>query len=357
MNLTLAVPSLLWPAALVEHETRLDAPALARLLRGRIIGSPLALGPEAWLAERCGLGTRPDPALAPALAMAEGLPADGGYWLLAEPVHLQLSHDDVSLALSLNPLPATDSEALLETLNAHFASEAWTFFSGPSGRWYLRSAIAPALRTVPPRLAWRRPVRHFLPSGENSRSWHRAITELQMLLYEHAVNRHREARGELSVNSLWFWGGGQYAQAQPLTQGTLIAGPGLAADLFRACGLSPEPRPCDASAWKPKETETLIWLDSLDLAMASGDHAEWTQKLIELETEWFAPLVQQVHQGKIERLRLLAFGREQMQLTEYQKPSLWQRFSERKAPPLSALLRQAEAEDSVANSDSPQSRD
>jgi len=347
MNVTLALPSLLWPAAAAAIEPPIAAPALARLLRGRAIGSPLVEGPETWLAERCGLATRPDAALAPALALAEGLPGASGYWLLAEPVHLQLGHDDVSLGSCLGALPAPENATLLATLNTHFAPEEWSFSAAASGRWYLRTPKAPALQTHPPRLAWQRPVRFFLPAGDSGRTWHRALTEIQMLLHEHPANRDREARGAPPVNSLWFWGGGQYSSPKPAIESALIVSPGLALDLFHACGLKPEASPEDAGGWTPSADETLIWLDSLDTPMMDGGTAGWAAALAKLEADWCAPLVQKVHQGRIDKLRLLAFGRELMQITEYRKPSLWQRIRQPKAPPLSHLLQRTAGEEST----------
>ncbi len=338
MRLTLALPSLLWSAALGQDTVLPNTPVLAQLLAGRRVGGALALGPEEWLAERCGLPTRPDPALAAPLALADGLPAQEAYWLLAEPVNFRVGHSDVSFAQSLAPLPAEDANALLTAMNAHFHADGWQFAAGRSGRWYLRLASAPTLATFPPRHAWHRPVRHHLPRGADAKRWHRALMEAEMLLHDHAVNRAREARGDLPVNSLWLWAGGGISAAPPVRQAPIWAAEGMASDLARACGSPWRPLPENALALQGAGDEALLWLEVLDDPWQANDVATWAARLQALEVAWLAPLWQRLLRGELERLNLLAFGQDFAQFIETRRPPWLRRFFPTKRPSLASLL-------------------
>lgn len=52
-------------------------------------------------------------------------------------------------------------------------------------------------------------ITEALPRGTDDKIWIRLLNEIQMVLFEHPVNQQREARGELPVNAVWFWGNGK----------------------------------------------------------------------------------------------------------------------------------------------------
>ena len=47
-----------------------------------------------------------------------------------------------------------------------------------------------------------------MPSGEGAGDYRGLVSEIEMALHDHDVNRHREARGLQPLNCLWLWGGG-----------------------------------------------------------------------------------------------------------------------------------------------------
>ena len=62
--------------------------------------------------------------------------------------------------------------------------------------------------TRPPEAALGAPLIPYLAAGPDAARWRRWQNELQMLLFEHAVNRRREASAHVGVDSVWLWGGG-----------------------------------------------------------------------------------------------------------------------------------------------------
>lgn len=116
------------------------------------------------------------------------------------------------------------------------------------------------------------------------------LNELQMLLFTHPVNRARETRGELPVNSVWLWGGGT-RPAESTVRMPIYARDSEA----RALGLF-----CRAPVLSPPsqlekvmlEAEGVTLLDELAEAGECGDAYGWRDALRDLEKDWFVPLLE-----------------------------------------------------------------
>jgi len=137
---------------------------------------------------------------------------DSAYWLYAAPVHLVLQRDSFSLA---GPVPLDlgleEGEALTRTLNTHFAADGMQFFWHQQ-QWFLRLQQNPDIATVHPQKAVNQDINEFLPTGKGASTWASFQNELQMLLFDHPVNRARENKRLTVVNSIWCYGGGQLRQ-------------------------------------------------------------------------------------------------------------------------------------------------
>ncbi|MFQ6110628.1 MAG: 2,3-bisphosphoglycerate-independent phosphoglycerate mutase, partial [Nitrospinota bacterium] len=84
-------------------------------------------------------------------------------------------------------------------------------------------------------------LKHLPPLSWGARLL-RLITDGQLLLKEHPLNRERLERGELPANSPWFWGGGKREELTAFRQrwgvdGALVAAVPLVKGLGRAAGL------------------------------------------------------------------------------------------------------------------------
>ena len=169
MHFTIVVPGLLdWPLvalAAVEKE----APALARLLAAAPSPTIEEDGLVATACRYCGISKQQDWPVAPWLARAAGLDTDGAYWLCDDGIR---------------------------------------FFAPEPARWFARVEHAPRLVTFPPEAALGAPLVPYLAAGPDAARWRRWQSEMQMLLFEHAVNFSREQSGRAAVDSVWLWGGG-----------------------------------------------------------------------------------------------------------------------------------------------------
>jgi len=222
------------------------------LLRAR------GFAPRAGQNLSCGLG----PLLHARDAAGTDAPAPGGadpVWL-AELVHIAPSRDGAAL------LPARDlaitpdqSLALFDAAQRVLAESGFTARRTGIERWRILpqdTATLPA--SVSPSLVGITSVNDWWPQDAATRPWRRLVNELQMLWFDHPVNRARAAHGLRAVNSVWVFGGG-------------------AGDQFHETADSP-----------PAQTHA-----QLAPSHATRDWGGWLAALADLEKNVFEPLARQ----------------------------------------------------------------
>lgn len=164
-------------------------------------------GYSAALARLFGLEAETLPALQLA---AEGIDPGADAWFRADPVHLLAGMHSLTLFDDRHlGLRAEETEALLATLNRHFAGEI-EFLAPHPFRWYARFRAPVGSSAVPLDQVAGGAIAPESLAGPEARELQRLNLEIQMLLHDHPVNAARETRQEATVNSLWFWGGGRF---------------------------------------------------------------------------------------------------------------------------------------------------
>ena len=299
MHCELVVPAL-FAAREVPH-----LPALELLLaRGRPAREQ-ALSLESWLAQTFGLAESSLPAGA-ITALADGVNAGGPRgdfcWLRADPVHLRIERDRLTLIPSAGfSILRDEAEAFAATLNRHFGDELTIYPLRPD-RWCLHSAGDIALDASAPVELAGQEVDANLPRGPEAAHWHALMNEVQMALHDHPVNLEREQRGEPAVNSVWFWGAGRLPGAARGPWHSVTADEPLATGLARLAGLRHRALPATASDWlerAPEDGRHLVVLDALRGALALGGTESHSEQLAAMEARWFAPLLEALRRGRI----------------------------------------------------------
>lgn len=299
VQVTLLIPDLLPPPG-AESIARGQAPFLRRLLARGNTSRFAPIATEHWLCQAFEVEPRTDWPVAALTALLDGLPAESGHWLRADPIHLQLHRDRMAVlaapALALTP---DEADALCATLNEHFHSESMRIEAARPARWYLACPAGLDLKLPPPsRVAGRALPREALPAP-----WHRRLTEIQMLLHEHPVNRAREARGAPPVNSLLLWGYGRRPAVPGRHYGQIWSGDALAIALALQSGAETADTPASAADWfercaqAPAQAQHLIQIDEAHLAARYGGPEAWLGALERLERDWFAPLWARLGRG------------------------------------------------------------
>jgi hypothetical protein len=317
MRFTLVLPGLLDLPSAAFACIENSAPALARLVVAGGAPTTEQDGLIAAACRVCGIAKQQDWPVAPWLARAAGVDPGGAYWLCAEPARFIVGQSDVRLGGLISDLEAADAQALVEMLNAHFAADRIHFVAPTPSRWFARAEPAPRISTRPPEAAFGAPLTAYLAAGPDGARWRGWQNELQMLLFEHPVNRRREASGLASVDSVWFWGGGTCAEPAAHASRIFAAG-GLVSALGRSAGLEPAPLPA-AFAALPSATARVAWLGTLDADSVDA-------QLSALDSAWCAPAERALHAGSIGEVELLLGGRALTLGWCVSRPSLAQRW-------------------------------
>ncbi len=251
-------------------------PALERWLARAHGSREAACGTRGWIAAAFQL---PSPPPYAALALeGEGL-GRAGVWMRADPVHLAVGQDAVALRdASYLGVTREESNALVDALGTFFDSDGLTFISPAPDRWYVRVPEAEVPVTTALHDALGRNVFGLLPRGSGALNWASAITETQMLFASHPVNLEREAKGQPTINGVWFWGEGSLPAKLSRPYAGVEGGDEIVRGLARLSGAGPV---IEAGGG-------LAILDAAAQALSRGDENGWLAAVAALEVDWFS---------------------------------------------------------------------
>lgn len=289
--LQLIVPGLLGPlppAAKTWDALRRPLPALSRVLaRGRTERRDRPLDYTALLGPHFGLEAGAELPAGPLSLLGDGGEPGEGYWLRADPVHLQADRDRLMLFAPGAVAPG-EAQALVAECNRLLVQDDYRLEAPTPERWYLRCPQPLALQTQPVDAVRGRYVDDYLPQGPDARRWMALMTELQMVLHGAWANHEREAGGALPINGIWCWGGGVLPRpsrrwSAVLAEEPVLKGLALASD----------------SAWQPLPREAtslpagdvLVALTLPRQALQGEDFEAWLAELASFDVQWLAPLL------------------------------------------------------------------
>jgi hypothetical protein len=268
----------------------LRAPFLEKWLARSDVARVEARSATRWLAAAFALA-EPAPVAAIALA-AEGEPA-GGAWLRADPVHVRIDREKTSLhAAAVLEIERDEADALLETLQRHFASDGFEFRAPAPDRWYVRVPTGEVPDTMPLDEALGRNVQKVMPNGKGRIKWPSALTEIQMLFAAHEVNAARESAGRPIINSIWLWGGGERPGSLAVPYASMRADDAFARGLGTLSGARVRGSPTalrDLTATSAADW-VLAMSDAPQRAIQRGSAPEWIEAVSGLDRAWFEGL-------------------------------------------------------------------
>jgi hypothetical protein len=306
MRLTLLIPELIWPepgdtAALGDLPCPALGTLLARSKRTRTASkSDDGATFDASIAHCFGLAQNVP--FAPLRLLGEGIEPGTHHWACADPVHLKFHHERLILAEGATiGVSAEEAGELTTALNQYFG-DIGKFSAAAPDRWYLQLVEEADFQTPPLSAMAGRRIEQQLPEESRTAWLRKLLNEAQMVLHSHACNEARADAGRMTVNSLWLWGPGQLpCTLEAKHDGVWSAHP-LAKGLARCAGIASHNTPASfAELCKQAgaESRPLVVIDTLLAAVQYEDAAAWRQGILELETQWFAPLLQAVRSGRI----------------------------------------------------------
>ncbi len=330
MNLHLLIPALLWPDLSqrdIYHD--LSLPALEIILaRSELIqDQPKEI--DAWLCHTFGITKQQNWPVAPIMLQIDSpdkIKNNKDYWIRADPVHLRIEQNHIMLADSqIFQITQEEANQFAEVLNDNFSKDSLIFLPLRPDRWYVHTADIPMIHTHSLSQMTCRNINNSLPFGQDSIRWHKIFNEIQMLLHEHPLNQARTVRGELAINSIWFWGGGTMPEKVISHYNQVWSHDAFPRALAQASHTQQAELPSSAATWQQSATSGnhLVVLNTL-LEKANYKNAySWRENLKELEQNWFKPLHQALQKGKIDQLTITAMNENSTLNFTITRGSLW----------------------------------
>lgn len=155
--------------------------------------------------------------------------------ICADPCYLHPDRDRLLVFAKDLTLTTVEATALIETIQPLLDNFGGQLQQTTPMQWTLTLQNAPDLQFSALAALEGHSVRDNLPTGADQRDWLRLWNEIQMTLFEHPINLQREAKGQLPINAVWFWGAGtlklhsnlQSVSGQHATLQALVAVAGL----------------------------------------------------------------------------------------------------------------------------------
>jgi len=256
------------------------------------------------------------------MALGAGLDASTGYWLCAEPVYLHPDLDHVLLFdKSTFDLPQHEFAQLVSEMDEMLLEEGITTHHGHQQSLFFRTADKAEVIFTDIKTVSGNNILQHLPEGDEAAKWRLLQNEIQMQMSQSVVNTEREARGQVSVNGLWFWGGGyllrgKYKEVFDAVYANDLFTQGLA----KITSMAAE-KVCSSIDDINSEKNTLVSFNKLDDTAAS-----WSEFLSMLEKNWLQPALNLIKKNQLETLTLLT-GTAKFTLTKQHLGRFWKRPS------------------------------
>jgi hypothetical protein len=263
------------------------APLLERLL-ARAVGSTVVTD---WRVDAFRL-------IAPAMTSMPGVGAaalyadvgtvDAASVFLATPVHYVAEMSNVRLpADGILSLDQAEADALAADFNRVWYDAGIRLLAGRHADLYCAVVQALEVTTHDPEEVLDRRIENHLPTGAAAPRLRQLMSEIEMWLFEHAVNRSRAANAMAAVSGLWLWGGGSALTSLPRVDGWTAGND----PFFNAFAARPESSPGAASG--------------VMVTAAEPGSAEWR----DIESRWLERSLAELRSGRIARLDLSAGNR------------------------------------------------
>lgn len=245
---------------------------------------------------------------------ADRADAGSAHWLRADPAHVRADMTTARmLACGALGLSADEIERIARDLKPLFGDSGFLFEALTPERWTLRALAGSELPAgADPDDVLGDDLKLHLPAGASGRRWRMLFNEAQVLLHNHPVNAERERRGAVSVNSLWFWGGGALPTRVTSAYGRLLGGDEASRMLAKIAGLVCAARTTDALGEAMNADEAAI-IDLGALRDAS------------LESDWLMPIDAALRHGRIARIDLVFASGERITVRRAHRWRVWRR--------------------------------
>lgn len=284
-----------------EWPTSSDLPNLGLLLNRAQVQAITAQSFEQQLLSALGYVVGPDDDVPVArIRSGAGASADSPMWCL-DPAYVQIDRELACLAAT-DTLSVTETEArqLIDAINQHFADVLTVHYDRPQ-QWLVQTHLQ--LVTHTPSESLLQELGRMLPTGPDAQRWRSIMNEIQMLLHSHPVNEARLQAGELPVNSVWLWGGGNIKTTAQHVD-IVYADHALATAAASHNNIASADLPEHIASIPFAKQDTLLVLTEHMQAIRHKDVYAWFDALRRLDQVILSPLLTLIKNGTLEQLHV-----------------------------------------------------
>jgi len=140
---------------------------------------------------------------------------------------------------SAGHISTEEGGAIIRDLDKKLGNSIFRFYPGVSYRHLLVwKGKGERIKTTPPHDITSQEIGAYLPAGDGAPELIKLMTETQMLLNEHPVNRTRRQQGKREANAAWPWGQGRAPQMPSFVERFGLNGGVISAvDLIKGIGI------------------------------------------------------------------------------------------------------------------------
>jgi hypothetical protein len=195
----------------------------SRLLETLLAGAEAPVAVIDWRADAYRAIAPPTsvmPGVGAAALCADQGPVQGASVFVATPVHYVAEMSNVRLAADgILSLRQAEAEALAAGFNRVWVDAGIRLLAGHRADLFCVVDQPLSAMTSDPEDVLDRHIDDHLPAGAAARPIRQLMSEIEMWLFEHPVNRDRAAQALPVVSGLWLWGGGAALTALPPVAG------------------------------------------------------------------------------------------------------------------------------------------
>lgn len=216
--------------------------------------------------------------------------------LRADPCYLHPDRDRLLLFADNLDISFDEAQGLIAEIQILLDEWGGELICEQADKWFLRLKSMPDISfSALPEVSGKN-VQSFLPVGADRQDWIRLWNEIQMKLYDCDINQQRVNNGKLPINSIWFWGAGEFIAKDKAWASIQGGHPLLEKLAVRAnCSIKNTTDYCTGSL---KSGQNLWLLEDIDT------EADWQQQLQQLDVKIFDPLWQHCKTNKLSTIRL-----------------------------------------------------
>ncbi len=246
-----------------------------------------------------------------------------GIWMYADPVHLKPTSNGLVLFDSRQfALSRHDILAIAGYLNDLFKEQNIEIEIPENDHWYLKLNKQPSIKTHDIHRVSGKDIANHLPIGEEESRWISLFNDIQMRLHDCEINQQREQRGELPINSLWFWGAGEIPRSLDRKWSAVFSNENLVECLAMLSSMDYFPAKDFWSRYDfNQQTQNLIIINDTLQSTQYDEPVGWLETIKKIETEWLEKVLSLLKNKKIHQLNIIT---DEYEITlEY---SIWLKF-------------------------------